>query len=205
MKHLLVLTVSLIVILLLTIVGVRAIGTRDTLPIAAILDSGSCSQPCWHGVQPGRTTFAEARVLLQNDNVWGNVAYDSNGRLTWEMKTETGWRGSATGSRYAETRTIESVDLIPPRGAVKLGDIVTLLDNPRRLRFCERNNSSDHIHLFFEGNMEVVAINSEGGQIDQLDLDLIVRSIRYYSSDASGLYNASDWQGFVSKNVTEGC
>jgi hypothetical protein len=184
--------------------GARGIGATNTLPLATILDAGNCSQPCWHGIQPGRTTLAEARALLRNDPVWGNATYDSNGRLTWEMADTPGWRGSATGSRYAETRTIQSIDLIPPRGAVRLGDIVTLMDSPRRLRFCDRS-SSDHIHLFFEDNMEVIAVRPEGGPIDQIAPDLVIRSIRYYSSDASGIYNAFDWQGFVSKTVMEGC
>ncbi|MCC7451631.1 MAG: hypothetical protein IT324_29760 [Anaerolineae bacterium] len=204
MRYLFIMTAGLTVVFALLGLGARGIGASSTPTLATMLEAGNCSQPCWRGIQPGRTTFAEARMLLRNDPIWDNVTFDSNGRLTWEMTDTPGWRGSATGSRYTETRTIQSVDLIPPRGTVKLGEIVTLIDTPRRLRFCDRSRS-DHIHLFFEGNLEVVAVNPEGGSIDQIEPDLVIRSIRYYSSGASGIYNAYDWQGFVSKNVMEGC
>lgn len=205
MKYVLILAVGLITIFSLAVAGARAIGTQDKPSVVAILDSGDCPQPCWQGIQPGKTTLREARTLVASGSMWGAASYDSNGRLTWEMASPGGWRSIATGSRYSSRSTIQTIELIPPRGAVKLGDIVTNFDNPLRMRYCDRNRTPDHIHLFFDGSVEVIAINTEGNAIDRLDPDLLIRSIRYHSPGTANSYNAVDWEGFVSKENVETC
>src|SRR5689334_8090131 len=45
----------------------RGLSQQNAPPNARLFATGNCAQPCWHGIQPGKTTLNEAEAILRAD------------------------------------------------------------------------------------------------------------------------------------------
>lgn len=66
--RLLKLILCFILINALAIAATRVIGSQIRTPESRLFETGNCSQPCWHGIQPGKTTLDEAEAILYSES-----------------------------------------------------------------------------------------------------------------------------------------
>src|SRR5713101_4520796 len=133
MIRLLTLVSASFALLALTLIGVRIAGANSASPALAVLDVAGCSQPCWHNIRPGTTTFEQARAILLADGTQNNVGYEQHTddntlirALCWKAAAGDTWRGCAFNRNLREpVGTIDLfIELKPPSGSLRLGDAI---------------------------------------------------------------------------------
>ncbi len=219
MGRLIRLSLLLIVAASLLVVVAKAIGRMSLPPAATSVLTEACAAPCWHDIQPGKTTIDEAEALLQADHTTliANVyrlqtqqfAYTDH-QLCWDIQGRPPWQGCAAASALPVKGgpvTRLDFDLVldsnPP---FQLGDAIVKFGQPQVALLCSRLGFV-YTRIFFPNNVEVRAIN----QRDQLRLELTpnmsVYSVRYYypSDEPPYPFDAPPWRGFLIDTSETGC
>src|SRR5262245_36391270 len=212
MIRLLACTALVTVMLALALVGVRAVGAQNRPQAVAILEAGSCAQPCWHGLQPGHTTFEAARALLQTRaDVLGVDYSTADFHLHWSTSTKPPWRGRAFRWSSMGAGAIDFIMLAPPADVLRLGDAIAVFGEPLVSTLCWRfDNIQPNIagkmprpflgaHIFFSDNVEVFAYSPSRPTERRFDPGMVVWSVTYNYPDDEPPYHfeAPGWRGFT--------
>ncbi len=121
--------VGITIIFALLIVAARLIGNAQPPPAALrALHLTDCQLPCWLGITPGETTFAEAVQRL-------NVAYPKPIPGIDTLKVSSNLDTDSSGASvivYADkTQMVSTIDLVTGEDdQIKLGDIAFVLGTP---------------------------------------------------------------------------
>ena len=189
-----------LVVLSLFIVAARSIGARSDPSRLAMLSPGSCTQPCWHDIQPGKTSLEDAANILRNENIvkdarWPEYLY----QLCWSSNTQPVWHGCVRRSSDHHT-PVRSVELQPPTNAVRVGDLIRLFGEPTAARLCSfwMDMEPNIVALIYFPNNILVTAHSQHNE-SGLNPDMTVRWLYYYPAGAP-LYGGRTpaWQGFNS-------
>ncbi|MCC7447713.1 MAG: hypothetical protein IT324_09865 [Anaerolineae bacterium] len=206
MRRFLALTGGLILTFALLMVGVRAIDVTNPSPAVAILDPGNCSQPCWHGIQPGKTTFGQIKTLLRTDNGWFIHSYDQNHSLEWYMIASPDWYGSAyRNPPYADNPNtdypVQAVQLFFPEGSFQLHSAIALWGRPTAILLC----SSGILWMFFKDNIEIMV--SYDPDTRRIDPSSFLISVIYDDPSLESSYRlyGQNWYGFTQIKQSEFC
>lgn len=144
--RLLYLIVALVVILAISVGGVRALRGTARKPLAALFSevalADGLKQPCWHGVCPGQQTIDQAQAILDADP---SLTANSLGGVSppYELRC---WETQPVANRYsvcvqAENGLVKEISLesfgvddsISPETEsvnLRLGDLVTMWGSP---------------------------------------------------------------------------
>jgi hypothetical protein len=129
------------VVLNLLMVSALWVGQTSPYIAASILRSQTCKLPCWHGIEPGKTTFQQARTLLQNDpdvsslrlikvpDEFGGL-YDA---VCWSMVIDLRWQGCALQlgfNAHDGSFVISDIKFTPPPDHFMMGDAMVIFDTP---------------------------------------------------------------------------
>ena len=205
-------------LLALTLVGARIAGANSTSPALAVLDVSACSQPCWHDIRPGITTFEQARSILLADATLTNVAVEQHTddntlirALCWQGTVDNTWRGCAFNRNLREpVGTIDLfIELKPPSGSLRLGDAIALFGEPVDMTLCTfglgdlMGTLSNFSIVSFQGN---VVVWLDPPKERRWDPSMIVRSVYYVSPGGSGsATRVGRWRGFARLEKPAGC
>lgn len=154
-----VLIVSICVIAIVILLAMR----RAAAPSEAVrlLAPGNCTQPCWHGIQPGKTTLDQAEAILRADRTLAletNSYSDPFGKLhyqlCWSRTVAPRWEGCASrrGSSNAND-PIDDIVLIPD---IRLGEAVQVLGKPTGIQLLLGTDTID-ADVYFRGSIRVDA------------------------------------------------
>ncbi len=206
MKRFLIWIALTVAILVLPLAMVRGVGALQGLPQAAsMLDTGPCAQPCWHGIQPGKDTLDSATDLLREPTVifTKSVSPLYTNELCWITAAAPVWHGCFHRQWDANPGTpINMLELGPPAGVLRLGDAITLFGEPVASQLCRtwRGLHSDLevvAHIYFKGNIVVMAYNPERPSEARLDPDMEVRLMFYYQAQKPAVDDElPPWHGF---------
>jgi hypothetical protein len=195
------------VTLALLLSAARWLGGVDDPPVAvAMLDTGPCAQPCWQGIQPGKTTLDQVAEIVgvRGASTGHSIHSLYSNELCWKMSAAPHWRGCARRQWDTNPGTsIKSIELEPPAATLRLGDLVMILGEPVASRLClvprKRSSPEQQImaHVYFRHNIFVLADNPLQPNEPRLDPAMAVRWIFYYAPSAP-LYDDSvpPWRGF---------
>jgi hypothetical protein len=190
MSRLLSLTAASIVCLSLGLIGVRVVGWWVGPPAAVVmLDPGACKQPCWHGIQPGRTVMAQISKILsaelaQSPNL--HPSFDAS-QLCWDTASDPAWHGCVQ-RHWSTDWTTPVASLVLEPHALRLGDAIVLFGEPIASRLCQvargqvAPNPQVVAHIFFKGNIYVMASRSGGSTERRFDPNMVVNWVFYYSA-----------------------
>jgi hypothetical protein len=217
--RLLVGTAVAVAALALIMVAIRLVGGWSAPSAAvAILDLGTCPQPCWFGIQPGKTTFRQALAIFEANHAQivlpSSYIYANTIRFT----LDTGWSGwiktstDEGGTLLNLDMSIQYLVLQPPANSLRLGDAVTLFGEPLVSTLCPStriNPSSGKFYplyegsLFFQGNIGVATISDES----RFDPQMPVEKIAYiYPADEPPYrFDTPPWRGFARVDDREFC
>jgi hypothetical protein len=215
-KRVLILTALIIPAFTLLLYGTRIVGYATRSPGNAIVDAGNCSQPCWHGIQPGTTTLdrAQAAVLSDNRVNFVQVAPRFDNEACWETLTDPAWLACTVflyGARTAQR--IQLIHIDPPQGALRLGDAVALFGEPVAASLCWWNMNIAGMpnyflrgRVFFKGNVEAWVYDLKQPLVRHYTPDMIVFTLRYHypAEEPPYPFDAPHWPGFK-KAVREDC
>jgi hypothetical protein len=194
MQRLLVWTASLTIVLCISMLSARLIGSRNKVPGAAIFDPGDCSQPCWHGIQPGKTTLDEAEAILRADPLFSDIRREQpvvRFDLEWTINSNPIYGGGVRAENNVVTKIwIMSYWL---HDGVPLTDAMLALGSPQSISVCS-GPSGRHATMIFS---EKVTVNTE---LRSTDISLaylpIVQAAHYPADSDLDVYPASAWRGF---------
>jgi hypothetical protein len=137
--------------------------TIHTLPanpaLTLLSPDPTCPQPCWHGIQLGKTTVDEAQAHLLNDKVLASTVTRRDAlTLNWSIPPGAIYPSQAWSP--LEQSQIQDIVLgVPPTTHLRLGDAIALWGDPTHANV-ERCNGGDayhgQAHLDFQGNIEVM-------------------------------------------------
>jgi hypothetical protein len=215
MIRLLVGTAAMIVALVLIMTAMRLIGGWAAQPAAAaILDPGSCPQPCWHGIQPGKTTFRQAQAIFRASPDRITLPNDYLTSTSMRFTLDTRWYGQVY--RLGDTasnldNSLQFIILQPPANTMRLGDALLLFGEPLASVLCPSwpvypPQSGSRIYkgnVFFQGNIEATVVSGES----RFDPHMPVTSITYlYPADEPPYrFDTPPWRGFARVNDQEVC
>ncbi len=207
MTRLLVGTAVMVAALALIMAAIRLIGGWAAPPAAtAILDNGACPQPCWFGIQPGKTTFRQAQAILEANHFQTHLTLGSELNVT----LDTGWVGMIwRRSHGGETLSIldtpiQYILLYPPvwpPDNIRLGEAVILFGEPLASALCPlvsgRVSSFSGFSgtVFFQDNIEVGVVSYES----RFDPQMRVWSITYHypAEEPPYRFDMPPWRGFA--------
>ncbi len=140
-------------ILLMTCVNAVAItlsmsGRSKPFVVAQFLEPGNCAQPCWHGIQPGKTTMAEARTILDAD-AGLELQRDSVVSPEWRS-TQAPWGVRVVGTYLVGDLDVAGISVLPD---VQLGDLVLAFGQPIGYRLQMMTDSAEGI-VYFENHIQ---------------------------------------------------
>ena len=195
--------------LVVGLLAARVVGALSGLQATALLAAGECDQPCWQGIQPGHTTLAEAEAALRVSSVVNVSSPHSDLMLRWASLANPVWRGSAFRMNPKRTdEAITFVELKPPQDAFHLGDAITIFGEPVVSTLCWRFDAVpgnvQHpflaAHVYFPGNIEVLAYNPLDPRAKRYVPDMAIWSIiyDYPASEPPYRFDAPRWRGFTS-------
>ncbi len=202
----------------LLLVGVRVVGAHSRhfgQPAAlAVLDPKTCPQPCWHDIRPGESTLDEAEQLLRagRDFYYDRTVY----HLRWTTATTPPWEGRAYRWSAFNDGSISYITLEPPLGMLRLGDAIMIFGDPIVASLCWQAGGSApagfprpflRAHVYFPGNVEVLAANPERPRELRYDPNMIVWSLMYsYPADEPPYaFDIPPWRGFVKTRLGQVC
>ncbi len=201
MTRLLVFTCVLTMALALPVVGVRLIGAIPEPPIGvSLLESGSCAQPCWHGIRPGETSLREVADILRGDGY--TIREDFPYELCWDLWADLPGHGCVRKSNPEPGGPMDQVELDLPDDALPLGYMITKLGEPLSARLCVSQNKAGATvvtaYLYFPGNVEVMAHDPVYPDRLRLDATMSVTQVIFYPYDESWYSpGAGNWQVFT--------
>ncbi len=193
---------ALIWIFSVLLAGVRIVGGTAQSPVLAVLDSGSCAQPCWHGIRLGQTTLDQARAVLQAAGIPGLIASEST-RLCWHLSFGGAWRACIQQPRLSDS-SVRSLSLTSMGGTLRLGDAILLFGEPVNPVVCWTNGRVA-AYVPFHHNI-VVRASAPLGERAVFDQNMIIDTIYYYAPDALS-YDGSPahWEGFTRRIPVRPC
>lgn len=184
-------------------------GTR-TIPLVEVIGPDpTCAQPCWHGIQVGRTTIDEAQTILQSDTSLIKKLerpYPQDENLAWNLASPSLLAASATHLYGRFGHEVQAIRFnLPFRGAFRLGDAIAIWGEPvgAWVYYCS-GADADHVivDVYFKGNFQVRTVelfNNWRGKPIPSDIritpDLPLVMLRYYSDS-----NDMIWQRFPAWN-----
>jgi hypothetical protein len=124
-----------------------------------LLASGDCSQPCWHGIQPGKTTLDQAEAILRADRTltletnsftdpFGKIHY----QLCWSRTFAPKWEGCASRRGSANPNDpIDDIVLIPD---IRLGEVLQVLGEPTGIHLL-LGTDTINADVYFGNNIRV--------------------------------------------------
>lgn len=131
MKQLIRLSAGLVSLCMVLILVARAVAPHAEAPFPLnTLNAPGCQLPCWHGIQPGVTTFREAEAIMDAD-----PAYDRVESLTLAEPLDGGeWRLHQTPDEdnsvlftYNAEKRVVGIRLY---GRATPGHVITALGSP---------------------------------------------------------------------------
>jgi hypothetical protein len=199
-------------------IAARAAGVLNVTPAAAILDVESCPQPCWNGIQPGKTSLIDAKVSLARRP---NVTFPppptrSTPFLEFSVQPEPLWLGRAyRWSSTPLTGPLNYVELKPPPGVLLLGEAIQLFGEPVAATLCldfDRINPTLQppfmdAHLHFRNNIEVKAYHPLALRAQRYDPQMVVWLVRYNYPGLEPPYrfDTPRWGGFGAQRSDQAC
>jgi hypothetical protein len=182
--------------------------------ISNLLDTGDCSQPCWHNIEPGKTTLDQAEILLQREGslVVNVKRHDGSGPtdlgtkpcdLHWHLQSIPNYDGCA----LANNNIIWKVVLHPvsdPRSGISLAELLPSLGVPQSFEACRGNEDEIFIYLHIDEYVEVLSIAklpAESGLVLSEQAFSPVTEV-IYSSSSNAWISDSPWRGFAAFNTT---
>ena len=216
MKRLLTASAGIAAILVVVLLAVRMVGATNGLQATSLLAAGECEQPCWQGIQPGRTTLTEAEATLRVNNVVNVSSPHSDLMLRWSSLGDPIWQGSAFRvNAKAADESITFVVLKPPQDAFNLGDAITIFGDPIVSTLCWRFDAVpgnvQHpflaAHVYFPGNIEVLAYNPLDPRDKRYVPGMAIWSIMYDypANEPPYRFDAPRWQGFTAASDDQVC
>jgi hypothetical protein len=209
MRALLNLTTNTTILFVASMLLARAIGGIQQPEATSMIDAGKCTQPCWHGLQPGESHLEQVQESLDAspDFVVKTAprGYDNERCWTLLPTPDSAWR-VCTVYLYAPGNTISLIRLTPPAGEFRLGDAMALFGSPVASTICGWSNTMPNMprmvvmaRLYFGDNVEVWAYNRQNPLIFAYDPTMVVYLVSYHSANDWPLYQSGTprWQGFV--------
>lgn len=144
-------------------------------------------QPCWYGIVPSASQFAETRRWVQS---WNSEEYrEIESTATFDVNTRTVGNRFAAGSCYTffhSTQPSTVVDYIEVSDCpdLKLGDLINQFGIPKKIQF--RNGVWGKINEFS------FILNDEG---DGFNPRTKLRAFNFTSTDDTTLF--FNWHGFA--------
>jgi hypothetical protein len=213
MRHLLFVTITLTVTVVLLIFGVRVWGsTIDTSPPAiAKFSAEQCDpDPCWHGIQPGKTGLAQAEAILEA--MPGSTA--EKFQFCWDGTNTGCWRLDTTSwSAQNPQAPLGMMTFQPPPDAFHLVDAVKLFGDPISSMMCWITTPTNGdigteiprplmvSYISFKGGIKVVAYNPHDPASRRMDMAMSI--YRMYLQPGYDIYTPR-WKGF-SEQQRLGC
>jgi len=200
------LTVAGVMFFSLAIVSVQQWGAGASSTMAErILVSQGCAQPCWHGIQPGKTTFQQGLDLLEKDTK--NIGHLGNGQqdhiagpeknLCWLVLVNPNWHGCASNDEFADG-PIQRIDLLPsPTLPMRLGEALTIFGTPVASTVC-LTPGAEYAALYFPNDISVITLIDEAAH-PALDPNTAVYVVRfdYPSTEPPYRFDTPPWRGFI--------
>ena len=162
MRHKLLLFLTLVILVIGFAAAFTSYQAADVLsgpsPFAAIFpaDAPDCPALCWHGIQLGETTLAEAETRLQNDTTFQRVDYMSENTLRWEYADDS--RVSFFASLGENGDWIDQIQVYLPYQVFTVLDAINYWGEPMGL-YLLRCNGADvnyaEAEIYFEGGVRV--------------------------------------------------
>ncbi len=185
--------------------GVRMVGGMVIPPSVKALDPGTCLPPCWHGIRPGETSFAQAEAMLRADPSL-SLSVSPRRTLCWIGQTEAAWPGCIRS--WQAGGPVEDVELYLPDNALRLGDALVVFGDPTSVRLCWIVGYSNRFVLamfYFEENIQLAAYSPRHPTRWQIDPEMSVIQVFYLTADSARLEPAAPpWRGLTS-SVQKGC
>jgi hypothetical protein len=215
MRQLLFIITTTVVVVIMLIFGARTLGSAKEPSISAMAKFAAeqCDpQPCWHGIQPGKTSAAQAEALLAAlpgstpDKLQFCPDADSADTSCWRVDVMS-W------SQLDPTSPVGMMVFQPPADAFHLVDAVRLFGDPINSMMCYISTpSSGDIgpeiprplmisYVAFKGGIKVVAYNPHGLLSRRVDMSMSI--YRMYLQPAYDVYSPR-WNGF-SQQTRLGC
>jgi hypothetical protein len=166
-----------------------------------ILMAEGCQQPCWHGIQPGKTTLAEAYTLLNADST-----------LTVKMKDYVDFdspviSGSVSSASGAADSPVDQIWLLF-KARLLLNDAIRAFGQPTGLVTCGRVDTTDG-HVYFANNQDVLISSIYVVMMDRhspLDPTSNVAAVSYrLTIPKAHQRNLQPWPGFVVPALVGDC
>ncbi len=209
MRRLLIPVIVMAALLSVVTLAARSLG-KALDPEPLYLDTGACSQPCWHGVRVGTTTADEAQRLLQADRHVYDLAHNDPNPIfhciyEWKMQTIPYYTGCMI---IAPDQPVKAIELRPSDRELQLAAMIAQFGQPIAAQLCRRLDFGPHYRLavfavvYFPDNVTVIAYD---GRPDAwwLSPQMFVKLIRYDQPAAEPPipFNAPRWKGFASSAV----
>jgi hypothetical protein len=194
---------------------VQISATPDLTPsltphLKKLMDSfglAECSQHCWHGIQLGKTTLAEAKAILGADPRVTLLDGDKDCAIIWQTEVETVmWRGKICGRNWQLTDTVTWLDL-DAAGSVDTHftflDAITIFAAPTgascRSISPHYGSGTYTASLLFKSGTQVAFIHTLPYGSLLFGPQMPISWIRYSSLDEQHYYRPDSWQGFTSE------
>lgn len=181
---------------------------------------GTCSPPCWAGIQPGITTYSESMGLLAaNNSIEMNSINEfdrgNDHRVSWSFAGEDG------GGIYFDNDIVSLITLYYARDRLTLGEIIDKLGQPENYMPVYESSEIFYLTIYYlYPELGVVVL----GQIDNvsegervlIDGSLPIEVVYYFIPDQflyemteGRIYGTLDplniqpWQGFGEIEIGE--
>lgn len=160
--HRLVFRATLLLICAFVVIAItmERLGTqRSPSPAMLAIDPGSCSQPCWHDIQIGKTTVKQAEALLKQDSKFVvELNIDPNsfgaGGMSWEAQSGPIDWGAADPQIPNDPNSPVNF-LYMYLDDLRLGDAIQVFGEPVGYELCWRTDTMD-AHVHFNNHIDVL-------------------------------------------------
>ncbi len=199
--------ISLIVLITLAalIVAVRALGDQFPHEPFYLDTGGSCLQPCWYGIQPGRTKIEDARRSLEtNPLVFDLKRNDPDPvfrcELEWKMQTIPFYTGCISA---LPDSPISDIFLRLGDDQVRLADAFALFGQPITLILCRsyqfglNHRQQVFALVYFQNGVQVWAYNPKP-MVWRAEPLMYVKSVHYNVPGPPPAWK--HWRGFLGDN-----
>lgn len=200
--------VVLLGILLLVVLAIRSLNLKTPSIVSTMLRTGNCSQPCFWGLQPGKTDIQRVVSVLEAN---GNVElYEPNEDIDpfhvhsvcWRMGADKTWKGCVRGDTVYSGNNIHYLYVWPPHDSVRLGDVINALGEPTHVEACGSitglvTNLPEPIWAI-EIQINSILIRAYKRFDDlRVDPDMFVYKLMYLPENANFVSPDHNWKGFV--------
>jgi hypothetical protein len=204
--------------LLITVIRRNSV-TSDSVFAAYFRRDLTCPQPCWHGIQLGKTTVAEAYDLLRSEqSVFTNIERPYEYYVTWQFaslpsdKASLVHLGSHPGNEIQAVRFEIDTLAWQRKDIFTIADAIQLWGTPlsSHIFYCSYGDANRAMmKVYFEGNIQVTSttlFNDWRGKpvpsLVHITPTVPLAHIEYYADSNNMIPRPSGkWRGF--KDVRE--